>query len=163
MSYLIKEMNEENYKYVKYIYEQGINSGVSTFQKIAPDWEKFNRDHINACRLVCMKDNMVCGWTALSHISIMEALGGVAELNIYVMREYMGQGIGTTLINELCKEAYECGFWSLQSTILPENCRSIALHKKCGFRKIGYREKIAQMPDGSWRDVFLFEKRLKDK
>jgi len=46
----------------------------------------------------------------------------------------------------------------LQAGIFPENAASIALHKKCGFRVVGVRDRIGQM-DGEWRDVLLLERR----
>jgi phosphinothricin acetyltransferase len=48
--------------------------------------------------------------------------------------------------------------WTLQAGIFPENQSSIILHKKMGFREVGYREKIGQL-DGVWRDVILLERR----
>lgn len=36
---------------------------------------------------------------------------------------------------------------------------SIALHKKCGFREIGYREKIAKDKFGVWQNTTLMERR----
>jgi phosphinothricin acetyltransferase len=47
----------------------------------------------------------------------------------------------------------------LQAGIFPENEGSIALHASCGFRLVGKRERIGQMPDGRWRDVMLYERR----
>ena len=35
----------------------------------------------------------------------------------------------------------------------------MALHESCGFRLVGVRERIGQMPDGRWRDVLLYERR----
>jgi len=34
-------------------------------------------------------------------------------------------------------------YWTLTAEIISENRASLALHKKCGFREIGYREKSA--------------------
>jgi L-amino acid N-acyltransferase YncA len=34
------------------------------------------------------------------------------------------------------------------------------LHEQCGFRYIGYRERIAQL-DGIWRTTVMLEKRSK--
>lgn len=45
------------------------------------------------------------------------------------------------------------------ATFIRENTASIAMHKKCGFREIGIREKIAQMSNGVWHDVVLMELR----
>jgi len=38
------------------------------------------------------------------------------------------------------------------------NKASIALHEKCGFRVIGYREKIGKL-QGEWLDNIILERR----
>ncbi len=47
----------------------------------------------------------------------------------------------------------------LQSGIMEVNQASIALHKKAGFRLVGYREKIAQDHKGVWQNTVLMERR----
>lgn len=49
-------------------------------------------------------------------------------------------------------------FWTLDAQIFAENRASLALHKKAGFREIGYKEKVGQRK-GVWHDVVLLEKR----
>jgi phosphinothricin acetyltransferase len=49
--------------------------------------------------------------------------------------------------------------WTLEAGIFPENSASIALHERCGFRHVGIRRRVGQMPDGGWRDVCLLERR----
>ena len=161
MQIKVCEMKKKHYESVKRIYKQGIDGGISTFQSEPLEWNSFDSSHVKNCRLVAMNNNdEVCGWVALAPISIMEALRGVAELSIYVDCRYMGKGVGTAMMQYLENDAKEHGIWSLQSIILPENTRSLALHRKCGFREIGYRKNVAQMPSGIWKDVILFEKRL---
>lgn len=156
----ICNMKKEHYESVKRIYQQGIDGGISTFQKKPLEWEEFDRDHLQKCRYIVKCEGNICGWIALSKVSIMDALNGVAEISVYVDNNYMGLGVGTFMLMNMIEEASKYGMWSLQSMILPENARSIALHKKCGFREIGYKEKIAQMPNGVWKNVILFEKRI---
>jgi L-amino acid N-acyltransferase YncA len=48
----------------------------------------------------------------------------------------------------------------LQAGIFPENLASIALHKSCGFREVGTRERIGKLK-GVWRDTVLLERRSK--
>ena len=160
MEIKVYKMKDEYYDSVKNIYQQAIDGKISTFQAKPLEWDSFNKSHLKECRLVAMDKDKVCGWVALAPISIMDALKGVAELSIYVDHDYLGKGVGTIIMQNLFECAKENGIWSLQSIILPENIRSLSLHRKCGFRQIGYREKVAQMPDGMWKDVFLFEKRL---
>jgi phosphinothricin acetyltransferase len=50
--------------------------------------------------------------------------------------------------------------WTLQAGIFPENIASLKLHESCGFRVIGYREKIGKMKN-EWRDNMILERRSK--
>lgn len=50
---------------------------------------------------------------------------------------------------------------SSHSAIIRENIASIAMHKKCGFREIGIKERVAKMSNGVWHDVVLMEGRSK--
>ncbi|RZM15541.1 MAG: GNAT family N-acetyltransferase, partial [Pedobacter sp.] len=68
--------------------------------------------------------------------------------------------IGQQLLNHLIAESEEKNLWTLQASIFPENKASIALHKRCGFREIGYHERIGKRA-GIWRDILLFERRSK--
>ena len=52
----------------------------------------------------------------------------------------------------------QAGFWTLQAGILRENVASINLHKTCGFREVGCRERLGKLY-GEWRDVILMERR----
>ena len=62
------------------------------------------------------------------------------------------------LLQSLVEQSERCGIWTLQAGIFPENVPSVALHKSCGFREVGLRQKLAQR-NGVWRDVLLLERR----
>ena len=49
-------------------------------------------------------------------------------------------------------------YWTLTAEIISENIASLALHRKCGFREVGYREKLGHRL-GVWHNVILLEKR----
>ncbi len=49
---------------------------------------------------------------------------------------------------------------TIQTSIFPENVASLELHKRCGFRVVGTRERIGQL-DGVWRDTVLMERRAR--
>lgn len=84
--------------------------------------------------------------------------GGVAEVSVYVAQDSWGMGIGRQLLEALIDHSEEHGIWTLQAGIFSENEASIALHKKAGFRMIGYREKIGKL-HGIWKDTVLLERR----
>ncbi len=68
------------------------------------------------------------------------------------------RGIAGALLNALIEGSEAEGLWTLQSHIFAENSASLALHKKAGFREVGYRERYGHV-DGVWHDVVLLERR----
>lgn len=58
----------------------------------------------------------------------------------------------------MISESKQNGIWTLQVGIFPEQKVSIALHESCGFRSVGYCEKIGKL-DGMWHDTLLMERR----
>jgi L-amino acid N-acyltransferase YncA len=100
------------------------------------------------------------GFAVLSLVSKRDVYKGVAEVSVYVASSFKGQHIGEDLLKQLINESEEKSFWTLQAVIFSENIASIALHKKCGFRVVGIREKIGQL-DGKWHDNYFLERRSK--
>jgi phosphinothricin acetyltransferase len=161
MNYKIEQMKSSDWKQVSEIYLEGIETGKATFQAEVPTWENWNSSHIESCRLVVHSDDKVLGWAALSPFSKRPVYLGVADVSIYIGEKYRGFGIGKILLNHLVVESEKNGFWTLQSRIIHENNASIALHKKCGFREVGIKEKLGKMDNGIWCDVVLMERRSK--
>lgn len=159
MDIKIVEMIPEDWKSVSQIYLKGIETGLATFQTNVPSYDEWDKGHILKCRLVAKKDDEVLGWAALSPVSSRSVYSGVAEVSIYIHPEYKGLQIGFKLLKALVDQSESEGFWTLQASITRENIPSIKLHEKCGFRIIGYREKIAKMPSGKWHDTILMERR----
>ncbi|MCI0584383.1 MAG: N-acetyltransferase family protein, partial [Chloroflexi bacterium] len=100
----------------------------------------------------------VLGWAALSPVSDRCAYGGVAEVSVYVDGETRGRGIGRRLLDALVQASEGAGIWTLQAGVFPENEGSLAVHRKCGFRVVGRRERLGRLA-GEWRDVILLERR----
>lgn len=151
-------INKVNYPEIARIYQEGIQTSLATFETEVPNWENWNEKYLPFARLVLLKGNKIVGWAALSKVSNRHVYRGVAEVSIYVAREYYNQGIGTILLNKLIKESEVNEIWTLQSGIFKDNVTSINLHKNCGFRTIGYREKIGQL-NGIWHDNVIMERR----
>jgi phosphinothricin acetyltransferase len=159
MNYSIEEMRESDWEEVSKIYLEGINTGIATFQNSIPTYDEWDNGHIKSCRLVAKSNGKVLGFAALSSTSTRAVYSGVAEVSIYIGENYRGLGIGQALMKNLIKLSEENNFWTLQSGIISENTSSIELHKNCGFREIGTREKVAKMDTGVWHDTVLMERR----
>ena len=158
MGYLIETMRATDWRAVRAIYLEGIATGNATFETAAPDWDQWDRAHHRFARLVARRDDEVVGWAALSPVSSRPVYAGVAEVSIYVGQSARGGGVGFGLLNRLIVEAERNGIWTLQAGILPENEASLALHRRCGFREVGRRERIGKL-HGEWRDVVILERR----
>ena len=141
------------------IYQKGIETNLATFQPNCPSYEDWDAAHTKECRLVIEEDGNIIGWAVLSPVSKRRVYAGVAEVSVYIAPDAQGKGVGTRLLGALCDMAEEHGYWTLQSSIMPENQASIRLHQKCGFRLLGYRERIGRDREGNWRDNVLMEKR----
>jgi L-amino acid N-acyltransferase YncA len=155
----IVAMQPEDWPAVEDIYRQGIETGNATFETTTPAWEKWNANHHPHSRLVVRDERgTIVGWAALSPVSSRAVYAGVAEVSIYVASASCGKGIGKTLLAALIEHSERNGIWTLQAGIFPENIASLALHRACGFREVGRRERIAQL-QRVWRDVVLLERR----
>lgn len=154
-------MQTKDWNEVERIYQLGIATGNATFETQTPTWEHWDNVHLKSCRFIANLEKKIVGWAALSPVSSRCVYGGVAEISVYVDPSYNGMGVGTTLLQKLITESEKEGFWTLQAGVFPENKASISIHKKVGFREIGYREKIGKMKNGVWRDNLILERRSK--
>ena len=160
MNIEIKYIKPHDWKSVANVYQLGIKTGFATFETEIPSWSAWDDSHLKSCRLAALYNNQLVGWAALSGVSDRCVYGGVAEVSVYVDPDFNGNGIGSKLLKRLIAESEQEGIWTLQSGIFRENKASIQLHKKLGFREIGYREKIGKM-DGIWYDNVILERRSK--
>ena len=157
----IKSITKYNFPELVEIYKQGLATNIAAFQNELPTWEEWDKGHLNFCRISIYLNSEMLGWTALSPVSSRCVYAGVAEVSVYVATNARGKGIGEMLLNELIKQSESNEIWTLQSGIFAENQNSIKLHEKCGFRIVGYREKIGKK-DGVWKDNVLMERRSKN-
>ena len=149
---VIRPMTANDWKRVSEIYKQGMEGGTATFNTECPSYEEWDQGHVKTCRFVYEEDGNVVGWVAISPSSSRCAYKGCVE-------NYRGHGVGTALVNELIQQSEKEGYWSIYSAIFSINKASIGLHKKCGFREIGYRERIAKDRFGEWQNTTLMEYR----
>jgi L-amino acid N-acyltransferase YncA len=150
----------EDWPSVARIYREGMATGNATFEHTVPSWEHWRSARIeDPCLVARGESGEVLGWAALSPVSARAVYRGVAEVGVYVDQSHARRGIGRLLLGALIESSERAAFWTLQAGIFPENEGSIALHRACGFRLVGRRERVGQMLDGRWRDVMLYERR----
>jgi phosphinothricin acetyltransferase len=154
----IVPLRPDDWEEVKEIYLEGIATGNATFETAAPSWEQWDAAHLTFARLVARQEGSLIAWAALSPISQRCVYGGVAEVSVYVSASSRRSGVGRKLLQALIDQSEQNGIWTLQAGMFPENTGSLALHRSCGFRELGRRERIGKMK-GIWRDTILLERR----
>jgi L-amino acid N-acyltransferase YncA len=160
----IRRMTAADWPRVEAILAAGIAGGEATFETTTPGWEQFDETKLIDVRLVATDENgHVVGWAAASRVSAREVYRGVIEHSVYVDPAFHGQGIGRALLEAFVTAADDAGYWTIQSSIFPENTASLRLHERAGFRVVGTRRRIARSQlgprAGQWRDTVLVEHR----
>jgi phosphinothricin acetyltransferase len=144
------------------IYQAGLDGGEASFEHTAPAWPAFDAAKLPTHRLVAVDDRQaVTGWIAVSPVSARAVYAGVVEHSVYVDPAAQGRGTGRALLGALIGSTEAAGIWTIQSGIFPENTASLALHRACGFRTVGVRERVGRHANqgNRWRDVVLIERR----
>ena len=154
----VRTFRDHDWPAVHTIYAQGIATGNATFETEVPAFERWTAAHPPEHRFVAVRHGEIVGWVAASPVSDRCAYAGVLEHSVYVDVSVRGQGIGRRLLETLIAHADASGIWTIQSGIFPENAASVEVHRRCGFRVVGTRERIGQL-HGVWRDVLLIERR----
>jgi L-amino acid N-acyltransferase YncA len=155
----VEAMEASDWPDVRRIYEEGIATGLATFETKASAWEAWDASHRRDCRFVARRAGRVVGWIALSAVSRRHVYRGVAEVSVYVGEDARGSGVGRALFERLIPESEAAGIWTVQAGVQAENDASLALHEAMGFRLVGIREAFGQDAAGIWRDVVLLERR----
>jgi len=140
----IEHFSKSDWYEISTIYQEGIATGIATFETKVPSWETWDTTHTVSCRLKAIVNQEIAGWAA----------------SIYITTKFRNLGIGTLLLSALIKESESAGFWTLQAGIFSQNKASIVLHKSLGFREIGFREKIGKL-NNIWYDNTILERRSK--
>ena len=155
----VEPMSPGDWPQVRAIYAEGIATGNATFETDAPTWEAWDAAHVEEARLVARDaSGALLGWAALTPVSGRCVYAGVGDLSVYVAAAARGRGVGRLLLQALIDASERAGLWTLQAGVFPENEASLALHRACGFREVGRRERIGKL-NGVWRDVVLLERR----
>jgi phosphinothricin acetyltransferase len=154
----IRPMDEADWRAVRQIDAAGIATGNATFENDSPSWDRFAGAR-SVARLVAVDGgDVVIGWAAAGRVSDRPVHFGVVEHSVYVDPMAHGRGCGRAVLEALIGHCEELGIWTTRSGIFPENVASLALHRRCGFRVLGTRERVG-CHHGRWRDVVLVERR----
>jgi len=99
------------------------------------------------------------GWGSLNVFNAREAYRHVADISVYVERQWRGNGVGRVVLARLVELGREHGFHKLVLSAFPFNQAGVALYERLGFRTVGiYKEQ--GLLDGTWVDTIIMERLL---
>jgi L-amino acid N-acyltransferase YncA len=145
------------------IYNEGIVDRIATLESTTKDeqyiFEWFSKHTDRFKVIVAELDGKVVGWASLNQYNSRQAYDGVADLSIYIKREYRGGGIGGKLLSFIEGLAKENDFHKIVLFTFPFNGLGQGLYKKIGFREVGVFYNQGKL-DGEFVDVMAMEKIL---
>ncbi len=157
----IRPVADRDWDDVRRIYADGIATGHATFETEVASREELEQRWVTGQVFVAEANGPVIGWSSVSLTSARHCYRGVGETSVYIDETARGQGIGRRIVEHQITAAGSVGFWTLQTSIFPENLASLRIHEAAGFRRVGHRERIAQL-DSTWRDTVLLEWRSRN-
>lgn len=101
----------------------------------------------------------IVGWASLNVFNPRRCYDSVADISVYVARDWRGHGIGRRLLDHLVIAARERGFHKLVLATFPFNAAGLALYRRVGFTPVGTYHEQGQL-DGRWVDILVMEKLL---
>jgi phosphinothricin acetyltransferase len=144
------------------IYNEGIEDRVATFETRRRSEDDIRGWFDGRHPIVVVETELgkkIIAFASTSTYRPRDCYAGIAEVSVYVARDFRRHGAGRIALNALMEQAKAAGFWKLVSRIFPENRASRALIASLGFREVGIYEKHGQL-DGVWRDVVIVERHL---
>ncbi|CAB4557177.1 MAG: GNAT family N-acetyltransferase [Actinobacteria bacterium] len=148
------------------IYNFYINESVITFDEEAmpvSSWEEKLQlvQNLKLPFIVAISDSgELVGFAYLAPWRQKSAYRKTSENTIYLKQGVIGQGLGPRLLAELLRLGKEAGINEVVAVISDSDAdTSIKMHKKFGFKKVGYLPRVG-FKFNRWLGVILLQKSL---
>ena len=142
------------------IYTQATQDNLATFEHFLVTPEERTRwvtEHSgNYPLLVAELNGRVLGWASLSPYQVRPRIDGIAELLIYIDRDYRRHGVGKELMRAIQSAGRNAGHHKLIGRFVAHNDAGRTLCRMNGWREVGVHEKHTLL-EGRWHDVVVVE------
>jgi len=142
------------------IYLQATQDHLATFENFLGTPEErarwLNEHSARYPLLVAELNGRVLGWASLGTYHARPRIDGIAELLIYIYRDYRRHGVGRELMRAIQSLARAQGHFKLIGRFLAHNDAGRMLCRQTGWREVGVHQKHTQL-EGLWHDVVLVE------
>jgi len=124
------------------IYDFHVAHGTASFDSVGPSAGEWSDKIVQVTAkgwpfLVAERSGEVVGYAYATQFRDRAAYAHTCENSIYVAPDWLGQGIGETLLQALVDASASCGFEQMIAVIGGGEPASVALHEKLGFIERG--------------------------
>jgi L-amino acid N-acyltransferase YncA len=166
MDYRVRPATEADAAAICRIYNQGIEDRLATLEtelRTADErrqWLKARSPRHPVIVAEAGHDSPApIAWASLNGFNARDAYRFVADISVYVERQWRGKGAGRVLLTRLVELGREQGYHKLVLSAFPFNQAGLALYDKLGFRTVGIYKEQGQL-DGAWVDTIIMERLL---
>ncbi|MGO8817529.1 MAG: N-acetyltransferase family protein [Terriglobia bacterium] len=156
----VRRAEQQDARDIARIYLQAIQDHLATFENFLGTPEERTRwvtDHAGKFPLLVADLNgRVLGWASLSPYQVRPRIEGIAELLIYIDRDYRRHGVGRELMRAIQSAGRKEGHCKLIGRFVAHNDAGRTLCRMTGWREVGVHEKHTRL-DGRWHDVVVVE------
>ncbi len=160
---LTRPATEQDLPAIKAIYDHEVLTGIATFDTEPPPLAKWADrlastdagDHL----LVAELDGAVAGYAYSSTYRPRRAYDRTRETSVYLASEAAGRGLGRALYDDLLTRLRNDGMHIALGVIALPNPASEALHRACGFERVGVLPEVGHKFD-QWIDTAFWALRL---
>ena len=156
----IRAAEERDAPDIARIYLQATQDQQATFENFLATPEERKRwvtEHSGKFPILVAEVNgRVLGWASLSPYQVRPHIEGIAELLIYIDRDYRRHGVGRELMRAIQSAARTHGHFKLIGRFVAHNDAGRTLCRLTGWREVGVHEKHTCL-DGRWHDVAVVE------
>lgn len=160
---LIRKACLRDLKSILDIYNQGIEDRIATLETEEKDLaymdEWFSQHEGRYQVIVAEQDAQIQGWSSLNPYNNRCTYTGVADLSVYIAREFRGKGIGSLLLTAIEDLAKKKDFHKIVLFTFPNNQLGQGLYHKKGYREVGVFKNQGIL-NGKYVDVMAMEKLL---
>lgn len=165
MSIIVRQAHNEDIPHVLEIINHEIVHSTSIWEYDIRSLEQqmaiFNEKNAkNFPFIVAEKNGMIVGFGTYGPFRFKEGYKFTVEHSVYVHHDYIGNGIGSTLLTELIEMAKLQNLHTMIGVIDSENMGSISFHERLGFKKVGHIKETG-FKFGRWLDSVFVQLVLK--
>ena len=141
---------------------RGADDIFPSVEDFAENYEYYLEDARN-CYLVAIYDGKLIGSAHLDYCSNKKRSVHKCDIDLGILKDYWGLGIGGKLMQTLIDVAQKSGFEQVELCVASKNDRAIKMYESFGFEQFGIMPRAMKYEDGTYMDMVSMVKFLKNE